>query len=275
MKRPIGIFDSGIGGLTVLREIIEVLPGEDTIYIGDTARVPYGTKSAETVTRYSLDNARFLLRFNIKLLVVACNTASAYCLPRLKEELPIPVIGVVLPGARKAVEVTKNQRVGVIGTEGTIRSGAYFDAIKEINPKVAVFTKPCPLFVSLAEEGWTDNEVAYLTAKNYLSDLKREAIDTLILGCTHYPLLKGVVGKVMGRGVALIDSGQETAKEVADTLLKGGLLETSSIQGTYQFFVTDAPDRFVRVGRRFFGNGLEAVELVDIEADSRLKTSDL
>lgn len=276
MKRPIGIFDSGIGGLTVLREIIKTLPGEDTIYLGDTGRVPYGTKSAETVTRYSLDNARFLLRFDIKLLVVACNTASAYSLPRLKEELPIPVVGVVLPGARKAVEVTRNQRVGVIGTEGTIKSGAYFDAIKKINPKVAVFTKACPLFVPLAEEGWTNNKVAYLTAKTYLSYLKGEGIDTLVLGCTHYPLLRGVIGMIIGEEVTLIDSGQEIAREVADTLLKEGLLETSSIQGTHRFFVTDAPDRFARVGRRFFGNGLEAVELVDIlETDSRLKTPDL
>ncbi|MBI3753727.1 MAG: glutamate racemase [Deltaproteobacteria bacterium] len=265
MKKPIGIFDSGIGGLTVLKEILNAMPGEDTIYLGDTARVPYGAKSAETVTRYSLENARFLLKFDIKLLVVACNTASAYCLPRLKQELPIPVIGVIEPGARKAVEVTKTKRVGVIGTEGTIRSGAYFDAIKAINPAIAVFIKPCPLFVPLAEEGWTNNQIARLTAQTYLHYIKKQWIDTLILGCTHYPLFKGVISDIMGEDVMLIDSGHETAAEVFKCLMDKNLLETvSSGQNTHRFFVTDSPERFKQVGSKFMTANLDAVELVNV-----------
>lgn len=265
MKKPIGIFDSGIGGLTVLKEILNVMPGEDAIYLGDTARVPYGTKSVETVTRYSFENAKFLLKFNIKLLVVACNTASAYCLLQLQQKLPIPVVGVIGPGARKAVEVTKTKRVGVIGTEGTIRSGAYFDAIKTIDPSVVVFPQPCPLFVPLAEEGWTSNRIAYLTAQSYLQKMKKHCVDALILGCTHYPLLKDVISEVMGENVALIDSGQETAAEVAGCLMNKNIMEiVSSGQSLRRFFVTDSPERFKRVGRKFMGTSLEDVEFVNV-----------
>lgn len=265
MRKPIGIFDSGIGGLTVLKEILNVLPGEDTIYLGDTARVPYGTKSVETVTRYSFENARFLLKFNIKLLVVACNTASAYCLPQLQEELPIPVIGVIDPGARKAVKVTKTKRIGVIGTEGTIKSGAYFDAIKAIDQSVVVFPQPCPLFVPLAEEGWTSNKIAYLTAQSYLDKMTRHSVDALILGCTHYPLLKGVISDVMGNNVALIDSGHEAAAEVARCLMDKNIIEVvSSAQSLHKFFVTDSPERFKRVGSKFMEMSLEYVELVNV-----------
>lgn len=263
MKKPIGIFDSGIGGLTVLKEILNVMPGEDTIYLGDTARVPYGTKSVETVTRYSFENARFLLKFNIKLLVVACNTASAYCLYQLQQELPIPVMGVIEPGTKKAVEATKTKRVGVIGTEGTIRSGAYFDAIKAIDPSVAVFMQPCPLFVPLAEEGWVNNQIAHLTAQIYLHEMKKHWVDALILGCTHYPLLKGVISEAMGDNVALIDSGQETAREVFRCLMDKNLFEiASSAQSYHSFFVTDSPERFKQVGSKFMGANLDNVELV-------------
>lgn len=266
MKRPIGIFDSGIGGLTVLKEILNAMPGEDTIYLGDTARVPYGTKSAETVTRYSFENAKFLLKFDIKLLVVACNTASAYCLPQLKKELSIPVIGVIEPGAKKAVEVTKAKRIGIIGTEGTIRSGAYFDAIKTIDQSIAVFTQPCPLFVPLAEEGWTNNQIARMTAHAYLNDIKKQWIDALILGCTHYPLLKSIISDVMGNTVTLIDSGHETAAEVAKCLMEKNLLKTiSSGESCHRFFVTDSPERFRQVGSRFMGTRLNNVELVNLE----------
>ena len=265
MKQPIGIFDSGIGGLTVLKEIVNALPAEDTIYLGDTARVPYGTKSVETVTRYSFENAKFLLKFNIKLLVVACNTASAYCLHQLKKELPIPVIGVIEPWARKAVEVTKTKRVGVIGTEGTIRSGAYFDAIKTIDPSIVVFTKACPMFVPLAEEGWTNNQMARLTAQAYLLKLKKEWVDVLILGCTHYPMLKGVIKEVMGEKVALIDSGHEMAADVGRCLMGKNILESiSSGQGLHRFFVTDSPDRFKQVGSKFMDTNLDNVELVSV-----------
>lgn len=263
MKKPIGIFDSGIGGLTVLKEILNAMPGEDIIYLGDTARVPYGTKSVDTVTRYSFENARFLLKFDIKILIVACNTASAYCLPQLKKDLPVPVVGVIEPGARKAVEVTKTKRVGVIGTEGTIRSGAYFDAIKAIAPSIAVFTQPCPLFVPLAEEGWTNNQIARLTAQTYLQEMKKHWVDALILGCTHYPLLKGVIADVMGDNVALIDSGHEAAAEVARCLMDKNLLEVvSSGQSLRKFFVTDSPERFKLVGGKFMGTDLMDVELV-------------
>ena len=263
MKKPIGIFDSGIGGLTVLKEIMNAMPEEDTIYLGDTARVPYGTKSAETVTRYSFENARFLLKFNIKLLVVACNTASAYCLPSLQRELPIPVVGVIEPGARRAVEVTKTKKIGVIGTEGTIKSGAYFDAIKTIDPSVAVFTRACPLFVPLAEEGWTNNQVARLTAQAYLQEMKKNWIDVLVLGCTHYPLLKEVIREVVGEDVALIDSGHETAAEVFRCLLEKKLMmPISSTPRFNRFFVTDSPERFKQVGSKFMGNNLNNVELV-------------
>lgn len=266
MKRPIGIFDSGIGGLTVLKEILNAMPGEDTIYLGDTARVPYGTKSAETVTRYSFENAKFLLKFDIKLLVVACNTASAYCLPQLKKELSIPVIGVIEPGAKKAVEVTKAKRIGIIGTEGTIRSGAYFDAIKTIDQSIAVFTQPCPLFVPLAEEGWTNNQIARMTAHAYLNDIKKQWIDALILGCTHYPLLKSIISDVMGNTVTLIDSGHEAAAEVAKRLMEKNLLKTiSSGESFHRFFVTDSPERFRQVGSRFMGTRLNNVELVNLE----------
>ncbi len=187
--KAIGIFDSGVGGLTVLKEIVRVLPQEDTIYLGDTARVPYGTKSPETVTRYSQQITSFLVSRDIKLLVVACNTASAFSLDALKERFPIPIVGVIEPGSRRAAAVTRTGKVGVIGTEGTIRSSAYAKAIKRMNPEIEVITRACPLFVPLAEEGWVDNEVARLTARIYLQGLKEEGVDTLVLGCTHYPLL--------------------------------------------------------------------------------------
>jgi glutamate racemase len=265
MKKPIGIFDSGIGGLTVLKEILNAMPEEDTIYLGDTARVPYGTKSVETVTRYSFENARFLLKFNIKLLVVACNTASAYCLHRLQQELPIPVIGVIEPGARRAVGVTKTKRVGVIGTEGTIKSGAYFDAIKAIDSSIAVFTKPCPMFVPLVEEGWTSNQIARLTAHTYLREIKKQWVDVLILGCTHYPLLKDVIKEIMGEDVVLIDSGHETAADVTKCLMDRGILEVASPkQGSHRFFVTDSPDRFRQVGGKFMNANVDNVELVNV-----------
>ncbi|MEE8185001.1 MAG: glutamate racemase [Thermodesulfobacteriota bacterium] len=266
MKKAIGIFDSGIGGLTVLREIKNLLPSEDTIYLGDTARVPYGTKSKETVIRYSIENSNFLMKKGIKLLVIACNTASAFALDELSESLAIPVIGVIESGSRKAVEVTRTNRIGVIGTEGTIRSGAYFDAIKRLAPKVAVFNSACPLFVPLAEEGWLDNKIAMLTAKFYLEKLVDEGVDTVVLGCTHYPLLKGIIANVMGNDVTLVDSAEETAAEVATVLQNKGLLNVSrKRQSNHVFFVTDSPKRFIKIGRSFFGEGLDEVRIVTLE----------
>ncbi len=263
MNGSIGVFDSGIGGLTVLKEIISLLPHEHTIYLGDTARVPYGTKSADTVTRYALGNTAFLCRQGLKLLVVACNTASAYCLPQLKEHFPIPVVGVIEPGARKAYCVTNKGRIGIIGTEGTIRSGAYKRVLHGFDRNLEVFDQPCPLFVPLVEEGWTDNDIAMLTAERYLQGLKERDIDTLILGCTHYPLLKGVIGRVMGEGVFLVDSAEETALEVKEILKTNDSLKTSG-EPAHTFYVTDSPERFIQVGRRFLVNNLNEVERVDL-----------
>lgn len=259
--KAIGVFDSGIGGLTVLKEIIRFLPHETTIYLGDTARVPYGTKSAETVTRYSLEITDFLINKGIKLLVVACNTASAVALPALREKYKLPIIGVIEPGARKAVATTKIKKIGVIGTEGTIKSGAYEKAIKAIASDIEIISRPCPLFVPLAEEGWTDNDVALAAASRYLSDMK--GVDTLVLGCTHYPLLKNAIASVMGEGVRLIDSGEETALEVKRVLGEQPLLKKEG-RGGRTFYVTDTPDRFVRIGLRFLGGGLDYAERVEI-----------
>ncbi|MBI4949544.1 MAG: glutamate racemase [Deltaproteobacteria bacterium] len=263
-KNPIGVFDSGIGGLTVLREITRLLPDENTIYLGDTARVPYGSKSKETIERYSFEVASFLMRHDIKFLVAACNTASALAVPKLTLKLGIPVLGVIEPGAKAAVSATRNKRIGVIGTEGTIRSGAYASAIKMIDPSVETFVKACPLFVPLVEEGWNEDDVTMLVAERYLLDLKNSGVDTLVLGCTHYPLLKDIISRVMGASVRLIDSAEATAVEVKRILSEKALLN-SGANTTHSFFVTDSPERFLAVGRRFYGEGLERAELANIE----------
>lgn len=267
--QAVGIFDSGVGGLTVLREIISVLPQEDTIYFGDTARVPYGTKSPETVTRYAREITSFLVRRDIKLLVVACNTASAVALPTLKKMFPIPVVGVIEPGARRAVEVSRTGRIGVIGTAGTIRSSAYTRAIKRLNPSAEVLTKACPLFVPLAEEGWVDNQVARLTAQIYLQELVDAGVDTLVLGCTHYPLLKPLIAEVMGSGVTLVDSAAETARTVAEILARTTSLRPDSEQGNHHYYVSDIPAGFIRVGNRFLGERLGDVYQVNLEEDGK------
>jgi glutamate racemase len=266
--QAIGIFDSGVGGLTVLREIFKALPQEDTIYFGDTARVPYGTKSPETVTRYAGEIASFLLKRDIKLLVVACNTASAVALPGLKRQLSIPVVGVIEPGARRAVEVTRSGRIGVIGTAGTIRSSAYTRAIKRLKPEAEVLTRACPLFVPLAEEGWIDNQVARLTAQSYLRELKDAAVDTLVLGCTHYPLLKPLIAEFMGPGVTLVDSAEETARTVTAILWDRKLLRPEAEKGNHHYYVTDIPAGFIRVGNRFLGGRLGDVYQVNLDHEN-------
>lgn len=263
--KAIGIFDSGVGGLTVLREIVRTLPQEDTVYFGDTARVPYGTKSPETVTRYSAEIASFLLKRDIKLLVVACNTASAVALPSLKRQLSIPVVGVIEPGARRATEVTRSGRIGVIGTAGTIRSSAYTRAIKRLMPEAEVLTRACPLFVPLAEEGWIDNQVARLTAQSYLQELKDAAVDTLVLGCTHYPLLKPLIAEIMGPQVELVDSAEETARTVATILADKKLLRPKAEKGNHHYYVSDIPAGFIRVGNRFLGGRLGDVYQVGLD----------
>jgi len=258
----IGVFDSGIGGLTVLQKIIELLPKENTIYLGDTARAPYGTKSVETVLRYSFENSEFLVEKGVKLLVVACNTSTAIALDRLRSSLEVPVIGVIEPGATKALDVTKNKKIGVIGTEATIQSGAYTKALRAKDLKVEVYSRACPLFVPLVEEGWTDNAVVEMTVKVYLGSLKQSGIDTLILGCTHYPLLKKAVRKFLGDTVCLVDSAEEIAKEVGSVLKKDSLVRKNG-SGSHSFFVTDAPDRFVKVGQRFLGEKVESAVRIE------------
>lgn len=263
LNRAIGVFDSGVGGLTVLRELIKALPNEDCFYLGDTARIPYGTKSKETVTGFAIKNTEFLVSLGIKFLVVACNTAAAAGLDAIAERFDIPTIGVVLPGAERAVRVTKNGRVGVIGTRGTITSGAYEREIVKINPGVEVFQQPCPLFVPLAEEGWVEDEIAGLTAERYLSRFAELGVDTLVLGCTHYPLLKGVIQRAVGYDVTLVDSAAPVAMEVKKRLEEAGLMRDGG-GGEKRFFVTDDPDSFIRVGEPFLGCSIGDVKHVDI-----------
>jgi glutamate racemase len=266
-QNPIGVFDSGIGGLTVVREILKELPNENLIYLGDTARVPYGTKSSRTVITYSQVNARFLISKGIKLLVVACNTASAVALPSLRWDFEIPIIGVIEPGARKAVRTTKTGKVGVIGTPSTVKSNAYQKAMENIAPEIKVYSRSCPLFVPLAEEGWTEGEIAELTAKKYLHPLKEAGIDVLILGCTHYPLLKPVIQEVMGDEVVLVDSAEETALEIKRILGENGISNRNSSPSRREFYLTDVSDTFVAIAGRFLGEEIERVELVDIRAE--------
>jgi glutamate racemase len=258
----IGIFDSGIGGLTVMQKMVEVLPHEHLIYLGDTARFPYGSKSAETIRRYALENTEFLVDKGIKMLVVACNSAAAAGLETLRDHFEIPVLGVIEPGAREAVRRTRNRKVGVIGTEATIASGAYTRALKELDADLEIYTRPCPLFVPLAEEGWVDNDVARQTAALYLTSLKRSGIDTLVLGCTHYPLLAGAIAEVMGDRVTLVDSAQTTAEAVHETLIRYGLARASGT-GSVSFFVTDVPDRFIKVGGRFMGQKVDSAVRIE------------
>lgn len=266
--KPIGIFDSGIGGLTVLKEIFRELPNESTIYLGDTARVPYGIRSPETVTRYSFENTRFLFSKDIKVLVIACNTASSVSLEAIKNSVSIPVVGVIEPGAKAAVSSTRNKKVGVIGTEATIRSNSYTQAIETIDKDIEVFSLPCPLFVPLVEEGWTDGSIAEIIADTYLMDIKYKGIDTLVLGCTHYPLLKKVLSKVMGEKVNLIDSAIETAKEIR-TVLKGlSLLRTDTGDVIRNFYVTDSPERFVKVGEKFLGEKIEYIKKIELDTEA-------
>ncbi|OGW13458.1 MAG: glutamate racemase [Nitrospinae bacterium RIFCSPLOWO2_12_39_16] len=270
--KPIGIFDSGVGGLTVVKEVIRHLPNESIIYLGDTARVPYGIKSPETVIKYSRQNTNFLKERGIKLLVAACNTSSAVSLSILREETDISVIGVIEPGARAAVRNTKTGNIGVIGTEATIKSGAYEKAINQWSvvsgqwsgKKIEVASKACPMFVPLAEEGWFENEVAEMTAEVYLSDFRGKRIDVLVLGCTHYPLLKKTIQKSVGNRVILIDSAEETPKEIEILLRERGLLSDGKSRFV-DFYVTDNPERFSKVGKAFLGeNGLSRLSAVDL-----------
>ena len=263
-NRPLGVFDSGIGGLTVLKELKKILPGEDIVYFGDTARVPYGTKSKETVTRFSIQNADFLIKLGVKMIVVACNTSSSYSLEVLKRRFSIPVIGVIEPGAIEAVNSTKNMRIGVIGTRATVSSGAYKDAIKRIEKGISVKSMSCPLFVPLAEEGWFNNDITAMVASYYLKGLKREKIDTIILGCTHYPLLKRVVSNFFGPRVFIVDSAVQTSRMVKETLLNNDIASKKKSGGVYRFYVSDEPGLFKKVGSKFLGSKITFVKKVNI-----------
>jgi glutamate racemase len=264
-KGPIGIFDSGIGGLTVLAAIRRRLPHEDLLYLGDTARVPYGTKSAETVIRYARQCAQFLAQRGVKAIVVACNTASAYALPELRRHFDLPILGVVEPGAQVASEASRSKVIGVIGTAGTIGSNAYGQALKALDSEVRVVSRACPLFVPLVEEGWTDDQVAQMVVHRYLGDMKSEGIDTLILGCTHYPLLADIIRRELGDGVEIVDSAWTTALAL-DQRLNGEAPAKARTEreGSCRIYVTDMPARFEAVARRFLGHDLPSVMRVDL-----------
>jgi glutamate racemase len=280
MNLPIGIFDSGVGGLTVYRALHERLPTERYVYLGDTARVPYGTKSLATVERYAIENARFLEARGMKLLVVACNTASALALPAIRKSVGVPVVGMIGPGARAAVEAAGGGAVGVIATESTIKSGAYSRAIAELAPAASVFERACPLFVALAEEGWAETEVARLVAEEYLRELREAGASALVLGCTHYPILRRVIQETVGEGVRLIDSGEAAAREVERVIDAEGLRRTATQElrdlreaGAHarflcddldHFYVTDAAERFAHVAERFLGSAPRRLEAVEV-----------
>ncbi len=263
-RSPIGIFDSGIGGLTVARAIFEQLPGESTVYFGDTARVPYGPKSPETVRRYSLEILRWLMEQRVKAVVIACNTSTAHALETLQAESPVPVIGVIEPGAAAAASVGGERPIGVIGTAGTIASNAYAKAIHRVRPDAKVEQRACPLFVPLVEEGWFEHPAGDLIAREYLAPLTAAGVGALVLGCTHYPLLKPLLQRVMGPGVRLIDSGEETARVVASAIRERGLEAPNGAPATHRFVVSDDEARFRQVGARFIGDRLSRAEVVPL-----------
>lgn len=260
--RPIGVFDSGIGGLTVLKALVERLPHEDFIYLGDTARLPYGTKSREVIVQYSRENTGFLLAKGIKMLVVACNTSSAVALDEIARDTAIPVVGVIEPGAIAAVKASRSGKIGVIGTEATIASGAYTRTIQRMRPGAEIYTRACPLLVPLVEEGWIEGEVAERTVSYYLESLKQSGIDTLLLGCTHYPLLTALFARALGSRIRIVDSASATAAAVRSQLGAMGLARREG-RGGLGFFVTEAPDRFVRVGRRFLGPQVDSAVRIE------------
>jgi glutamate racemase len=262
--RPIGVFDSGVGGLTVVKQIMKVMPHENIVYFGDTARVPYGTKSKEAVTKYSKQNVRFLLSKGVKAIIVACNTASSNSMDAMREAFDVPIFGVVVPGVEEAVQATKNKKIGVIGTAGTVRSGAYEKLILEKDSEMQVFTKACPLFVPLAEEGWTDNEVSKQAAKRYLDELVEKGIDSLVLGCTHYPLLKRCIGTTVGDDIKLVDPAKATAIRVMNFLGERNQLNQEEAEGKKQFYLSDSTDMFQFVCEKALKFPYKP-EIIDIE----------
>ncbi|MCC6549846.1 MAG: glutamate racemase [Ignavibacteriaceae bacterium] len=264
-EKPIGVFDSGIGGLTVVKEIMAKLPNERIIYFGDTARVPYGSKSNETVIEYSLQDAAFLVQKNVKIIVVACNTASSVAIPALRERFNVPVVGMIEAGSAYAAKETIDKKIGVIGTRSTITNRSYSKELRRINPGFDVFEKACPLFVPLAEEGWIDHNATLEIAEEYLRELKELSVDTLLLGCTHYPILKPVIQKVMGEKVKLIDSGVAAAQRVSSELDRIGLRSNSNGLGVVSYYVSDIPSTFEKVASLFLGKPVSHVTKVDTE----------
>ncbi len=262
--RPIGVFDSGVGGLTVVKQVMKVMPHENIVYFGDTARVPYGSKSKDAVTKYSLQNVRFLKTKNVKAIIVACNTASSNSLSAMRDATDTPIFGVVVPGVEAAVHATKNNRVGIIGTAATIRSGAYETLIRKQNPNIEVFSKACPLFVPLAEEGWTDNEIARLTAQNYLAEIVAQGIDTVVLGCTHYPLLKRCIGTAVGDSIKLVDPAKATAQQVKTFLAERNGQNTENKEGVRRFYLSDTTNTFAFLCQKALKYPYQA-EIIDIE----------
>ena len=258
-NNPIGVFDSGLGGLTVVKELIRQLPSEDIVYYGDTARVPYGTKSKRSIIDFSKENTKILLKHKVKMIVVACNSSSSYALDGLRKEFRVPIIGVINAGAQKAAALTQNNRVGVIATSATIVSGQYVKAIKYYKKAIKVFSKACPLFVPLVEEGWFAKPVTLEVAKNYLKSLKKSGIDALILGCTHYPLLKNTIQKVMGKKVELVDSAKEVAREVKQLLNETDHRRILKRKTQYKFLISDQPQGFQDIAKRFLGKNIKVV----------------
>ena len=255
-NHPIGVFDSGLGGLTAVREIQRIMPGEDIIYFGDTGRVPYGNRSRETIIRYTKDDIEFLLKHDIKLIIAACGTASSVALPVLSDKYDIKIMGVLESACRKAVSVTKNNRIGVIGTSGTIKSGKYTQLINSLSPAAKVFSNECPMFVPLVENGYADGEAARMIAKDYLMPLKNENVDTLILGCTHYPLLTKVISDIMGDKVILLSPGALAAEDARSYLEKENLLSQKKT-GSSKFFVSDSVENFTSLGSTFLGKPID------------------
>lgn len=269
MDAPIGIFDSGVGGLTVARELFKILPREDVVYFGDVGRSPYGGRSKEIITKFTLQDVGFLMEHKVKFIICACNTASAVALDEVSKEFDIRMVGVIEPGAKAAVERTAGGRIGVIGTVATISSNAYARTIHDIDTNIKVFSMACPLFVPLVEEGYINKEATYLIARDYLKTMKDVEVDTLILGCTHYPLLKHVIADVMGDGITLIDSGEEAARVAHQLMADNSLLASSGDgsrcnPGEHKFFVSDVPEKFSQVATRFLGEMIDNITRVDI-----------
>ena len=265
-KRPIGVFDSGLGGLTCVKEIMRIMPDEDVIYFGDTGRVPYGTRSRETIIKYVEQDIRFLESFDIKAIIIACGTASSAALPWIADGKATKIMGVVEPAAQAAVKATVNKKIGVLGTGATVRYGKYVENIKALCPDAEIFQKACPLFVPLVENGYTDGEVVRLIAEEYLAEMKSAQVDTLILGCTHYPLLKKVIGEIMGDGVTLIDSGATAAEFAYSYLNSADLLKGGADKGESRYFVSDSAEDFAKLGSVFLEKQIDVdVEKIDIE----------